>query len=558
MTLMSNGNENSSIDGADIKIASDAPPVSSSEPTESLTSMVEAALKSEQPAFKMPKFDKLVAHDFPHVDECGGIAVGLIHSSPFAKVVFVKSDAELKQFVGDNKVALIGTGKGLIPGPADFDEHRPEGRRPNTSAALLVAEALGVAHRPDHVELLAEVLRADTEPGQEYMGLGNVVKTLHSYSKRDSKWVVQLVYKIFKARLHQLSEGATPRPLGDFTVAPETPAVAGSLEDNRKSIATMLAVPAISPPSVYYIAWHVRTYGDRRWRWLSERTESGLKLKPPQIVLVETEEQMQELAKRHDVIYVGMNGGQFPKGMEVSEVLRYLGMTETLDENAFKEVDKMSREVGKTQNPAYKWRALDFGAVAETLIRYSKFKAEHLFDLFGTIFGSYRRKSVELHHLCREGASKATDFGAKATVRGREERLNAVYVESDLESMALHFRLYHNVPITVVRKPLGNTAIFCGHDHAPAAAFIGRYLLKAECEMVGFTPEQIAETLSEYELIATSGEGEFPGSFDHWYLFGKAGITMNGSLTHQARPTRLSQKQIIHAVKNGLVDYLKS
>lgn len=130
---------------------------------------------------KLVVVETIVTHVGAHLDEL--FAIWLLKkygSSKFtgiesAPIKFVSGGGEIN---GDEQELLgnlyIGLGRGR------YDEHRgPEGRLKNTSACKLVAEDLGIEHRPEIVCLLERVNFGDNNVGVKTTELGELVKILH-------------------------------------------------------------------------------------------------------------------------------------------------------------------------------------------------------------------------------------------------------------------------------------------------------------------------------------------------------------------------------------------
>ncbi len=72
-----------------------------------------------------------------------------------------------------DKVLPLGCGGGR------FDEHTPNGRKPDECSATLVAKYLGVEGRPGIKEILVEVLRCDQDVGTHGLQMAELIKAAH-------------------------------------------------------------------------------------------------------------------------------------------------------------------------------------------------------------------------------------------------------------------------------------------------------------------------------------------------------------------------------------------
>ncbi len=138
------------------------------------------------------KITHIVTHLRPHLDEL--VAMALIKLFGQRKWYWTLENPPVIRFepsyesalthcveekIALNRVVFIGIGHG------EFDEHRIEGRLPNTCSADLVARFLEIDRWPNVRTLLINVRKSDTEAGQEMLSVATVLKTLQAYREVD-------------------------------------------------------------------------------------------------------------------------------------------------------------------------------------------------------------------------------------------------------------------------------------------------------------------------------------------------------------------------------------
>ena len=125
------------------------------------------------------KIANIVTHTRAHQDELLAIWLARVYGQTkfqdvqYSKIVFLEK--ELERTYPDDLYIGIGFGR--------FDEHRQNGRLPNTCAAMLVAEYLGITKVTGLTELLTEALWCDTRNGIKETRLANLIKTKHRVKK---------------------------------------------------------------------------------------------------------------------------------------------------------------------------------------------------------------------------------------------------------------------------------------------------------------------------------------------------------------------------------------
>lgn len=143
---------------------------------------------------RRPPLKYIVTHLRPHLDELAAIALINLYgqrkwwwplSAP-PDVRFEPSYESALAFFAEEKIPLdrvvfVGIGHD------EFDEHKVEGRLPDTCSADLVARALGINRWRNVKKLLREVRLSDITATQGMLGLGNVLKVIQAYRKVDSE-----------------------------------------------------------------------------------------------------------------------------------------------------------------------------------------------------------------------------------------------------------------------------------------------------------------------------------------------------------------------------------
>ncbi len=120
------------------------------------------------------------------------------------QTLYATSDEEALSFIGGREAECIVIGMlGYdYKGPKDlrvFDEHGKEGRMPNTTSADLVAQYLGVSHLPELKMLLEEIRKADTQPGQQHLELGQLLKVMAGYGTLHVDEMTLFIFAAFDA-----------------------------------------------------------------------------------------------------------------------------------------------------------------------------------------------------------------------------------------------------------------------------------------------------------------------------------------------------------------------
>ena len=467
---------------------------------------------------QIPSIKTNYSHGVAHVDELGSIAL-VRRFFPDAEVFFREEHEIPSSAWSDPSVAMIGIGGGR------FDEHKENGRLPGTCAALLVAEYLGIKDDPLYQVLLAELLRADTERGQTYLELGEMVKTIHEYGDKgmDEYWCLEFVIQAITTHLSRQA-GLKGREFKNFAVPCLVPKRVG-----------VVAIPAGAPLTTLVKAWLVMKYAERKFSTLP-----NLELR-----VISSDAALDKVCTRTDVLMVGFEGGHFPDSMKVREVAGQLGISGKQDRKTFDQIKSTLRDVEVFENSPGTAKPFSLGVITENLNRHGELPASVIYQEIAQILECYVRRSVEFHELCPE------NYGA--TGKGLElSGLKVAFVQSDLRSMPAYCRAVVEADVVVVRRTGGNCAIFT-NTHRAASWYIAEEILRAEAGLVGV---RRPDTGVLDRTVLTGRGRDLPAPAEHWYLFAENGSLLNGSHSHRdVPPTRLSNRQIRDLVERALAEY---
>jgi hypothetical protein len=166
---------------------------------------------------------KILIHKFVHLDEI--LAVILLRRYGEAKFPGV-SRAEVLLVSDDPKGDdVFYDAEGVIPvgcGGGRFNEHRPSsGRIAQQCAATLVADYLGIRDKPGIKELLAEVLRCDTQSGVHNFQMAELLKTSNRCLPGGERATIRFAEEAIPIILQQLTyslaaRNGTERGIGDL------------------------------------------------------------------------------------------------------------------------------------------------------------------------------------------------------------------------------------------------------------------------------------------------------------------------------------------------------
>jgi hypothetical protein len=479
--------------------------------------------------------DLIVSHPGAHVDEHVAAALLKLGGSPNAKVLFL-NDAEIAALPRDKKVAFVGTGHGL------FDEHKQDGRVLGECAATLVAKHFGFDRRPEFAVLLAEILRADTERGQGSLEWGEVVKTLHRYGDPEvvnDIWVGRFIAAVVNAHLDE--QGGKPSLWVPQTLVVNGEQPMGS-EGRLKPLVGTIAVPAYAGFETLAKLWLVRQFGKRRW------SSDG---QIPDIKLVNKQTEIDQMAARHDVIYVGFEGGQFPASMTARQVANFFGISKKNNESGFQRVRVLLKELERYAAGVQK--PFEMGNLVSLLNRSGTLSAEAIERIVGRVLDAYLARAIEFAEQCPR------DFEATGKIE-KIHGLTVAFVVSELPSMQSYCRSQLSADVIVVRKDSGAVAIFTNSDHRGVVVPIAEALYRAEATHNNWKSRQLEMGVMALRTIGYTDQGnELPEPASHWYLFVEGGQLLNGSLSHtDVPPTLLTRADIKAAVREGLMHYSKN
>lgn len=157
-------------------------------------------MSESKTASKRPELRKIVTHRNPHLDELAAVAA-ILEFGHMRRWYWKKGtepeveyahneNAALAAYKDRTDVVFVGIGGG------EFDEHRAEGRLPDTSAFKLVLQALEMAERADLEHFLKEVVRSDVEATQENLSLAQVLKVAQRYGPVKDEIAPHLLYLV--------------------------------------------------------------------------------------------------------------------------------------------------------------------------------------------------------------------------------------------------------------------------------------------------------------------------------------------------------------------------
>lgn len=154
---------------------------------------------------KKPFISYLATHRNPHRDECLAIWLFMMFGEKrydfnpdTLRLRFLDSDRHADEFrVARRRDNIEGLLIGI--GTSPLNEHGLVDRKPNSSAALLMAEYLGVADLKTLSKLLEIATLVDNEGGEEFDSQANMMKLLHRHSRLSEEDVVWRSFQEFDA-----------------------------------------------------------------------------------------------------------------------------------------------------------------------------------------------------------------------------------------------------------------------------------------------------------------------------------------------------------------------
>ncbi|MFH1711835.1 MAG: hypothetical protein ABH846_01195 [Patescibacteria group bacterium] len=539
---------------------------------------------TQNPETSRQPLDFVATHTGAHFEEQVGLA--LVEWEGYHKFVWrkgslpqrlflVNNDQAHREFAGNPRALIIGMAGGLL------DEHKSTGRVAGTCAAMLLADFLGVADASEYQVLLREAYRADTHknpdtgrtehPGQ--LELSSLIVALHVWTDLTDEDVYQKVRPIlFAYRDMGLGDRLEPGKLDNFRrrVLTEYPHMdqthalgeprffhiaeehracltTGSVGDDKPT-ATTVVLPMWAPYDTLVKAYIIRTHWGRLW--------SGDR---PKFVMVANQLQLNEYLDRDDVVFVGIEGGQFPQSRTVKSVARRFGVENWPE---YRSVIASATAYAKdpTEQPAF-----ELGRVVETMNVYGGgMKAFSLYRLVSDLIYVQRTKARETYQECPRELEEKLQSGNAQRFDNPDffGEVVTVMVPSDNPGMANFLRSGAKADVAVLATD-ESKSVFARTDDRDAELSarnievfrrVVREIVMAESEIQGINGEVLKQRLAEVdEAIAERSDRPLPGA-EWWYLFAQGYGLMNGSHTiKRSRPTPLDNTQLRDAVLRGVI-----
>lgn len=504
---------------------------------------------------------KTFLHRRPHWDECVAVAL-LSIAHPDVEIMTMDEARAITAYGDDPTVTLVGMGGRWA------DEHKKDvGRLPNECATTLVAKGLGFEAYQEYRLLLEEVLRADTrkdadgeESGQTRLELGEVIKTLHGWL-REAKpgardldlMVVEFVRQLTLAHLAAMHSKPFKRmPLPALRIT--NPNLSLGSDDGEKPILSKIVLPAYAGLQDLAKVKLITRFAPWRWRVMGDL----------EVVHVTSQEELDQYAQRSNVVFVGIEGGQFPTEMLASDVAGFFGVSKRARGDQllwWNRVGYFVKELDRYRAPDRKHGAFELDTVIANLNYYGDLTTKQVMDRVSLILECYIMSGREFWELCPQDF--ADNGGQIVEVAG----VRIGIVETDLIKMNAWLRSRMNCQVVVIRRKTddvvsgrkrGNTAIFTANKFKTLMPFIARQILRAEARKLGMSDKGIAQAdfMQAFEKIVAEGLAlDLPKPAHHWYFFWVAGMLLNGSLSHAQRPTALSDEELLEALASGVEDW---
>ncbi|MCH8049374.1 hypothetical protein IH979_01545 [Patescibacteria group bacterium] len=521
---------------------------------------------------RKPPLNYVGTHRYAHFDEQAALVITEFEgrncwSWPNGKPkrVFLTGDEEANRlFKGRDDRVLIGTGGGL------FDEHKPSGRLKGTCSAKLVAEYLGVHKKPEYQLILREALRADIHKDSETgdpddpetwerddprrMELANIIKTLHNFSQLGDEGVYQLVRRVLLAyRVRERGDEPLRSGLPRLEIPQEHRAclTQGSKSEDKPPLREIV-LPAYGPFDTLVKGLLVLWYCRRFW------SIQGA----PEVRFVSDQLSLAQYFGKDDVVFVGIEGGQFGPEKTVQDVAKDLGVHKR------RELRLMIREADKYRKNPTDQKPFELGRVVEVLNGYSnQMQAREVFYMVKNCLQAYRNRAYNTFVECPKEFQEKLEADEGEAQEFDLAGTTVAMVASEQPAMVDHLRSIRKFDITVIAND-DSKLVFARTDSKDEAltarnsrAFrsIVHEIIRAEAKIEGASDDVVEAWLAEVDEIFKSGAGrELPGC-DWWYLFIDGYGLMNGSTTHKCtRETPLTNKQFGEAVLQGIVAALEA
>jgi len=558
-------------------------------------------------------FDTIGQHKLSHGDEILGSLLLKLHlpGARGAELMFHGNDDNLPE--GPEHLH-VGIGGGM------FDEHRAEGRLPNTCSAVLVAEALEIADAPELQLVLNEALRADTTSGQQTMELAQMIKTLNSHgdqvkaSDNPDLRVWKMAARAYLAVINQ-QRGDEPRELDvEQMQVPENSCLPELTKNNRaKQRIDTLILPAFCEIRALAQAKLLKWYGYEGWNMPedSDRLE---------IVFVRTQRQLEREIRASDYrcIVIGIEGGQVPPTMTVRRLAKDLKVrwVKEMLRVFLRECHRWDRygpdgyePDDGGESPDYdsrRWvRPLELVNLVSWLNGWSKMGPVEIWDYVEEVFDAVFRESQNFWEVCPAQFKRrafVTSFPLPESCRVRivpevvenihddedeydadidgprglietvsagvkllegpapeapEQRLKICIVFTNNSVMHKYARAIEGCHVVIVRNSRRQVQLFTHRDHKMAARYAAAAISLLE-HVVAEQDHDLEAQWAHICEIARTGRGRnLLGAASHWYAHDVAGSVLNGSLTHPEVPaTKLDDHELVEMVLAAAAAYV--
>lgn len=498
-------------------------------------------------------FRLAVTHCRPHWDECAAAALIGFQCSDL-KVQSMDEARAITAFGGRRDVALVGMGGGR------FDEHKKDvGRLPDECATTLVAKAYGLNLQREYSALLSEVKRADLrkdadgeESGQTRLELGEVIKSLHGWGRSvgfDDQKVLEFVRLVTLAHLSAMRGDPMVRPPTP-TLNVDNPNLSFGSRDERKPMVSRIVVPAYPSLKELVKVYVVARYASRLWNANSL-----------EVTYVSEQAELELYGSKSNVIFVGIEGGQFPPSMSASQTADYFGVNKHASGDDLLEWYRLSyvlKELDRYDSSDRVARPFELDQLVGLLNLYGKLPSGQVMRLVRSILDCYLASGREFWELCPQ------EFEANGGLLTSVEGVRLGMVETDLSKMNAWLRAKRGAQVVAVRRrtddavthrKAGNTALFTADGYKGLMPYIAKQIVLAEAQHAGWSELRVAREglLAAVDKIIADGRAlDLPGPARHWHFFIEAGMLLNGSLSHASRPTPLSNQQLRQAIEEAI------
>jgi hypothetical protein len=511
-----------------------------------------------------------VTHIDPHVDDIVGLSLyGWLTETEL--VLSFLSDEEIAALPPSDHRVVVGAAHGK------YDDHTPEGRRPNTCATSLVVEDLGLSDVPALQTLLWETLRSDThqkypgapdneKEGQKHMEWGQVVKHLHAFGDRgiNNLAVFQFVDAIVKAHLTEVCR-TVPARIQEPISAPLsfTEATPG-----KEPMISKILMPMYVGVNTHFAVWFLLTLGDILYTFKDDV--------PPQVIFIEDQlslfNYLEDLRQTEgsdgeDILYVGMEGGQFPASMSARKVLAKFGIVEDKKNDDFEAFRLM---VGEIDEYTERNKPFDFGRVVSLLNLYGEFLRpkedggmedmayEAIHQITLKVFEAYSDSAAQFNHFCPK---EFREKGRYEDIWVGSRKMRFAAVTTEYWKMPAYLRKRLHADVVLIRQEIGTAQFFSNEEpdleNKEVMHFIGREIVEAECYFHGLSWEDTQRQVRAYIAdVRRKREKTLPAPAGHWYNFLPGGHLFNASRTHKQPPTNLSDDVLWECGYKGIENYL--